>query len=180
MTEFDKAIERSLAENGHDLSATIKFVLKKVQSSSEWRDKVITIGADRLVREYLSKARQPGSYTSDRVFDGTRPLSPERVAQIKRVVMPAQAAQEARRRFMDTATLYGGHIPLAKATWRDAAESARKYGTVKVANERMEKFHRWFGETLKRAGDKKTGEEVFKDDILKDKARKFKADGDML
>lgn len=110
------------------------------------------MGAQQTVRSVVTENRRPEN-------------SPERV-------LPHEAGQIARRSFLEEHFLFGGHISLAEATWKDAANSARAYWKQRDASDAMGKFHMAFAEVLKRTGKK--GSEVFTDRSAKELMKKYK------
>lgn len=70
-----------------------------------------------------------------------------------------------RARWMDEYRLFDGTVPLAKATDKDLADSARKHDAQAAGHNRTAAFERAVAERLVKTG--KTVEQVFSDETLK-------------
>lgn len=95
---------------------------------------MLTLGAQQMVRHHLAASR--------------------------RVVMPAQAGQQAKA-FAERYTLFGGTILLAEATAKDLAKSARKHDAQANGHSFAASFEREIG---KRLPVGKCVSDVFKND----------------
>lgn len=107
------------------------------------RDALLLLGAQQAVRNALTSGRSRNNIP----------------------VLPSVAGRIARQRWMDTYTLFGGTITLAKATAKDLADSARAHLTQADGHKKSADFEFAVAQRLERTG--KTVEQVFTDETVK-------------
>lgn len=143
-----------LRESGSP-QATAHALLQTAKTTPDLREHLLKLGADQLARNAVTSGRSTATH---HIPEPGSPRAP--------IVLPAQAAREAKARFMDTYRLYGGDILIGDATRNDSADAARLHDAQSKGHSGSATFLREVGKRLPDAS--KTVRSVWRDDALVD------------
>ncbi len=119
---------------------------------------LLSLGARQVARNATTAGRRPGA---SETWDA--PAGPSAIR------LPAEAAADARRTFLDTYKLWGGTIAIGDATSKDLADSARSHDTQARGHDATAAFERGIGKVIEKSG--KRVRDVMKADEVEKRAK---------